>query len=332
MNGMRAPEMETDSPPPKLTLLRQVNLSHHRSGWAYAMDALTPLFKQNGVILDPFVESTFCWLFDECERAGTLPFRSAWVAFVHNPPGIPKWHQYRSAPQEIFKLPAWRESQRHCRGLFTFSETMCTWLRQRVNVPVALAAHPTELAVRCFSMEAFLANADRRIIQIGAWLRRLHSIALLKVKMKKALLSPRPAPDPRLEQLLGHEAQYDRAARNADWASVERLAYHSAADYDHLLTNNIVLLDLYDTVVNNTILECIVRRTPVVCNRLPALEELLGSSYPLFFADLQEAAVKVDDLMLIEKAHQHLLTIPQDRWSQRRFHDSVANSDIYRNL
>ncbi len=332
MNSLKAPELESVSQPPKLTLLRHLNFAHHRSGWAYAMDALAPLFKPNGVTLDSFIESTFCWDLQECERSGKVPFRNDWVAFVHNPPGIPEWHQYRSAPQVIFNSPAWRKSQRYCRGLFTFSKTMCSWLRYRVDVPVALTVHPTGPPDRCFSMEEFLANPARRIIQVGAWLRRLHSIALLKVKMKKALLSPRPAPDPRFELLLGHEALHDPAARNADWSSVERLAYHSAADYDQLLTNNIVLLDLYDTVVNNTILECIVRRTPLVCRRLPALEELLGPDYPLFFSDLEEAAAKVDDLPSIEKAHQHLLTIPQNHFSQRNFRDSVANSDIYRNL
>lgn len=199
-------------------------------------------------------------------------------------------------------------------------------------MPVAFAMHPTESADHCFSMEAFLANPERRVIQIGAWLRRLHSIALLKVTMRKALLSPRPAPDPHLQKLLRREAEHDSLARNADWSSVEFLAYQSPGGYDRLLTNNLVFLDLYDTVVNNTILECIVRRTPVICNRLPSLEELLGQDYPLFFSNLEEAAARTEDLELIEKGHQHLLKIPQETFSQRSFRDSIAGSEIYRNL
>lgn len=322
----------TAPPVPKLSLVEQRTLSHHRSGWPYALDALTPLLKPDGILLDSFWEATFYWRRQENERSGRLPYRSDWIAFLHNPPGIPKWHDYQATPQEIFKLPAWRESQSYCRGIFTFSHTMCLWLKSKIDVPIALAIHPTEPPAQCFSMEEFLANPCRRIIQIGAWLRRLHSIALLKVKMRKAILSNRPAPNPRLEFLLLREATYDSAARNTDWSSVEFLAYQTPEDYDQLLSNNIVFLDLYDTIVNNTVIECIVRRTPLLCNRLPPLEELLGSDYPLFFSNLAEAAAKVEDLALIEKAHQHLLAIPQDRFSQQSFCDSVANSAIYCDL
>lgn len=319
-------------PEPKLFLAQDLTFSFHRSGWAYALDALRPLMKPDGVLLDSFVEATFCWDLQKNEQSGILPYRRDWVAFIHNPPGIPQWHEFESAPQAILALPAWRESLPYCRGIFAFSETMCSWLKQRVSVPVALARHPTEPTELCFSMENFLANPLRRIIQIGAWLRRLHSIALLKVSMRKGLLSPRPFPDPHLQSLLSREAQHERSARDADWSSVDILAYQSSEDYDRLLASNVVFLDLYDTVVNNTIIECIVRRTPVVCNRLPSLEELLGPDYPLFFSSLEQAAAIADDLALIEKAHQHLKAIPQEAFSQRSFRESVAGSDIYLRL
>jgi hypothetical protein len=317
---------------PKLSLPRHLAFSYHRSGWGYALEGLKPLLMPGGVMLDSFIEETFCWDLKENEQSGKLPYRQPWVAFIHNPPGIPQWHEYESAPQEIFKLPAWRESQAYCRGIFAFSQTMCSWLRQQIDVPVALAAHPTEIPDREFSMAAFLANSNRRIIQVGSWLRRLHSIARLQVKMKKALLSPRPEPDPRLRLLLQREAERDPAAAKADWSTVEFLGYHSPADYDCLLSNNIVFLDLYDTVVNNTIVECIVRRTPVACNRLSSLEELLGFDYPLFFSNLEEAAAKVDDPAVIAQAHEYLLQIPQSAFSQQAFRDSIAGSEIYRNL
>ena len=329
---MEASESTISSLRPNLSLANHLTFGYHRGGWAYALEALQPLMKGDGVILDSFVEATFCWDLQKNEESGKLPYRRDWIAFIHNPPGIPTWHEFESAPQSIMNLPAWRESQPYCRGVFVFSKTMASWLQPRIDVPVAVAIHPSEPPNRCFSMEDFLANPARRIIQIGSWLRRLHSITRLKTRMQKALLSPRPAPDPRLRLLLQKEADHDSSARNADWSSVEFLAYQPADDYDRLLTNNIVFLDLYDTVVNNTVLECIMRRTPVVCNRLPSLEELLGPDYPLFFCDLEEAAVKADDLELIEKAYRHLSAIPQETFSQTNFRNSVANCDIYRSL
>jgi hypothetical protein len=330
---MKTPEAATSSPQPKLSLARHLTFPHHRSGWAYVLDALKPLLKPGGVTLDPFIEATFCWDLDKNEQSGELPYRSDWIAVIHNPPGIPLWHEYESAPQSIFNLPAWRRSMPRCRGIYVFSETMCSWVKQRLNVPVEAVIHPTEPVEQAFTMESFLANPVRRIVQIGAWLRRLHSISLLKVTtLRKTLLSPRPAPDPHLESLLRREAANEPSVRDADWSSVEFLAYQSPGDYDNLLSNNLVFLDLYDTVVNNTVIECIVRRTPVICNRLPSLVELLGPDYPLFFSDLEEAAVKAEDLSLIEKAHQHLSTIPTHIFSQSSFRDSVARGEIYRSL
>jgi hypothetical protein len=330
---MKASSVSDPPSQPKLVLSQHLTFSHHRSGWAYVLEALTPLLKHNGVILDPFIEATFCWDLEKNVKSGELPYRKDWIAFIHNPPGIPEWHEFDSAPQFIFNLAAWRESMPYCRGIYVFSDTMRAWVQERLATPVAAVVHPTEPAEQSFSFETFLSNPLRRIIQVGSWLRRLHSIALLPVtKLRKTLLSPRQAPDPHLESLLKREAAHEPAARNADWSSVEFLAYQAHGDYDRLLQKNIVFLDLYDTVVNNTILECIVRRTPVLCNRLAALEELLGKDYPLFFSDLEEAAAKAEDLDLVEQAHLHLARIPVDLFSQSRFRKAIADSDIYRSL
>lgn len=330
MRGLQSP---ASGPSPKLSLFRPRTFSYHRSGWAYVLDALKPLLKPGGVLLDPFIEATFCWDLQENIKSGELPFRSHWVAFVHNPPGIPAWHDFDSAPQSIFQLPAWRRSISCCRGIYVFSETMRAWTAQKLEVPVEAVIHPTEPSGHVFTMEKFRANPVRRIVQVGSWLRRLHSIALLNVTtLRKTLLSPRPVPDPRLDFLLRREAANDTKARNADWSSVEIVAFQSADDYDHLLTQNIVFLDLYDTVVNNTVIECIVRRTPVLCNRLPSLIEYLGADYPLFFSDLKDAAAKAQDLSLVEKAHLHLAKIPVQTFSQASFCDSIARGAIYGSL
>ena len=314
-------------------MARHLTFPHHRSGWAYALDALQPLLKPDGVTLDPFIEATFNWDLEKNEQSGALPYQRDWIAIIHNPPGIPLWHEFESAPQSIFNLRAWRRSMPHCRGIYVFSETMCSWVKQRLSVPVAAVVHPTETPLQRFCMDDFLANPVRRIVQVGSWLRRLHSISLLHApRLRKTLLSPRQMPDPHLESLLRREAEHDPAARNADWSTVEFLAYQAPGDYDSLLARNVVFLDLYDTIVNNTIIECVVRRTPVICNRLPALEELLGSEYPLFFSDLEEASDMAGDMALLEQAHQYLSHIPESTFSQQSFRDSITQSEIYRGL
>ncbi|MGC4056302.1 MAG: hypothetical protein QM757_46470 [Paludibaculum sp.] len=318
---------------PRFSLAGPRHFPHHRSGWGYAMDSLGPLLTTDGVLLDSFVEDTFCWNLARCQDTKVVPYRRPWTGFLHNPPGIPEWHETTSSPQHILSLPAWRESLPNCRGLFTFSAAMRDWLMARLAVPIEALVHPTECPARVFDVDRFLALKQPRIVQVGAWLRRIHSIALLKVtRLRKSCLIPRQDGAEYLRSLIEKEREHEIAFRRADWSSVEILPYHDAAAFDHLLSESVVFLDLYDTVVNNTVIECIVRGTPLVCNRLPALVELLGDEYPLFFTHLDEAARKAEDFDRIRAAAQHLQAIPKGQFTGAAFARAVAESAIYRGL
>lgn len=54
-------------------------------------------------------------------------------------------------------------------------------------------------------------------------------------------------------------------------------------NYDELLTENIVFINLIDASAVNTVLECMARNTPIIINKHPAIVELLGESYPLYY-------------------------------------------------
>jgi hypothetical protein len=297
------------------------------------MESLKPLVAADGVILDTFVEDTFCWSLEQSQSLGTVPYRRDWVGFIHNPPGIPDWHEPLSAPQHIISLPAWRESMAACRGLFTFSLTMRDWLAARVDTPVEALIHPTESPARVFRLDRFLSLKRPRIVQIGAWLRRVNSIARLEVsRLQKTCLIPRPDGAAYLDSLVRREQANDPSACGADWSSVDLIQHLDPEAFDDLLTRSVVFLDLYDTVVNNTVIECIVRGTPLVCNRLPALVELLGADYPLFFSTLEEAAAKVEDFSLVRAAAEHLESLSKVPFTGAYFARSLADSAIYRNL
>lgn len=297
------------------------------------MRSLDPLLTTDGVLLDSFVEDTFCWNLERCKDNRIVPYRQPWTGFLHNPPGIPEWHETASAPQHILALPEWQESLLQCRGLFTFSAAMRDWLKARLTVPIEALIHPTECPARVFDVERFFGLERPRIVQVGAWLRRIHSIALLNVtKLRKSCLMPRQDGGEYLKTVVQKERDHEPGARAADWSTVEVLPYHDADAYDGLLSESIVFLDLYDTVVNNTVIECIVRGTPIVCNRLPALVELLGEEYPLFFSSLEEAAQKAENFDLIRAAAKHLSAIPKQQFTGTAFACSIADGAIYRSL
>jgi len=102
--------------------------------------------------------------------------------------------------------------------------------------------------------------------------------------------------------------------------------------YDHLLSQNIVFLNLVDCSVSNTVIECIVRNTPLLINRHPAVEELLGRRYPFYYRNFQEATRKSDDMYLIQLTHFYLKSLNKTVYEMSYFIRSIQRSKIHRSI
>jgi hypothetical protein len=76
-------------------------------------------------------------------------------------------------------------------------------------------------------------------------------------------------------------------------------------EYDDILSQNIVFVDLFDAAANNTVLECIIRNTPIIVKKLEGVVEYLGDDYPLYFTELDQVN-NLLELNNIKKAHQYL--------------------------
>src|SRR5438067_11496590 len=177
-------EQDPVDSPGHLNLENQWLNTHHRSGWPYAVRNLLPLHSDSGVLFDGFLEKKFAWGHDLGDRYNQFsPYRVPWVGFLHNPPEIPEWFNLNQHnPRDIFKTEEWEQSIVWCQGLFTLSEHLKAWLCERVAVPVCNLMHPTETPRVLFSMDEFLANPDKKIVQVGWWLRRTSSFFKLKAK------------------------------------------------------------------------------------------------------------------------------------------------------
>jgi len=328
------------SPSGKLNLGNQQVFWHHRSGWNYAIQSLVPLDNKNGILFDGFLEKNFSWKHDDNIFDNKIPYEEPWVGFFHNPPNIPEWFFYESSPQEIFNKPAFKASLSNCVGLFTLSEYHAEFLRTLTDKPVSSLIHPTEIPENTWSHKMFLENVNKKIINIGYWLRKLNSISLLPIEksdgMTKARLMPYNDREPKstIDQLTEKEKEIfnievpQRYANNT--VTLERLP---DKEYDNLLIENIAFLDLYDSSANNAIIECIARATPILVNKLPATVEYLGKDYPFFFSTLEEAAGKAKDFSLIGETHKYLLGCEtRKKLSQEYFLESFRESEIYQSL
>ncbi|AGA25612.1 glycosyltransferase family 1 protein [Singulisphaera acidiphila] len=300
---------------------------NHRSGWAFALEGLAPLHNPRGVLFDGFVERTFSWVERFERRRGRIPYREPWIGFVHNPPGVPRWHDYQSSPQAILERESFRESLPYCLGLFTLSEYLRRWLALRVPVPVGSLIHPTEVPLVRFSRDAFLDEPQPAVIQVGWWLRRLHSIHRLRAgRYRKVML----AVTHRYFQDMLRRDREQSPLTGEQLASVEVSPFVPHEEYDRLLSRSVVFCDLIDSSANNIVIECMARDTPILVNRLPAVEEYLGRDYPLFFSTLDEAAEKLARKESILAAHDYLRGLSKGQFSQHAFRESLLRSEVYR--
>ncbi len=287
------------------------------------------------------LDGVFDELATSAER-GITPYGEPWVGILHNPPNMPTWFHCKEAPQTIMAKSIWRESLPMCLGFFTFSHYHAGWLAAATHKPVSPLVYPTEIPDRLFDFDAFMENPDKKIVQIGWWLRRLHAIHELPVidnglAYEKLRLVPRffDNADGYLRRLMEIERRATKPLTSAtDDSDNTRVIQHLANDaYDALLSQNIAFVYLYDANANNAVVECIARGTPLLINRLPAVMEYLGDDYPFYFDDLDDAARKVQDLGRVRAAHECLLQCDtRPKLDRAYFQRAFAQSQVYQSL
>jgi hypothetical protein len=301
----------------------------HRSGWRYAVDSLVPLHNPQGVMVDMFMDRTFA-----ADTRRRTVYTSPWIGFTHVPPAVPPAIASLQSNDVVLSSPEFVQSLPQCRGIFTLSSSHRDFLASRLPVPVETLLHPTEFPPVFWEPERFLRNQAKKIIQSGWWLRRATSIHLLDAPGYHKMVLEKMDVDAnrRLREEWGQHG-IPRGRPDQVRGRVEVSGYLSDREYDRLLSENILFLDLIDASANNAIIECIARSTPVLVNPLPAVTEYLGTAYPFYFESLEEASAKVADPDLILKTHAYLSALPiRERLTGDAFLESFSSSTIYRSL
>lgn len=315
----------------KIDLSTQLNgfYGQHRSGWPYVLNLLKKLHNPRGILLDSFIERTFCW-----HPGGIKPNLRPWIGFIHIPPNVPHWFRYEQSNDFIFATDAWKKSLPYCRGLMALSAYHRKNLEQKLPIPIDNFIFPTEIPRIKWTWEKFQANREKKIIQVGWWLRKLHTIFQLPTKKYKKVFLRITHTDldsllRKEREILIKEGQFD----DEMYKTAESLHYIPNEQYDRLLSENIVIVNLYDSSANNTVIECIARHTPLLVNPIEPVVEYLGEDYPFYFSTLEEAALKAEDMDLVYKTHWFLLNHPiKEKLKGNYFLKSFVNSRIYRDL
>jgi len=291
----------------------------HRGGWEYILNTMN---EHN--ILEPSSENEFLSVTEEVYLWHNYELRpkKRWIGFVHCTPVAPEYLDVINI-SFLPKSKMFLEDIVRCDGLYCLSEYVSEYLRKNIPNPprIITLMHPVVFDdIPLFTMNKFEANSDKYILQIGQQLRKVTSIFKISVPgFKRLWLTGNPDMNHCRQMIL---------TEGGSGFSVDYSMLHytkTFKEYDEFLEKNIVFIDLFDSAANNTVLECIVRNTPIILNRTPGVIEYLGADYPLYFDHLDEVA----GLMAIDKlatAHRYLKCMNKEKFTIDYFMRAFVNS------
>jgi hypothetical protein len=245
-----------------------------------------------------------------------------WIGIIHCTQNTPDYLNIVNI-KNLFKNKNFIESLANCIYIISLSNYVAEYiknelLRLNITINIIVLKHPVDIEnIKFFDFDKFLLNDNKQIIQIGQQLRKMTSIYLLETKYKKLWLTGTKNLD-KCKLLLNKELEYLKITKKINYSQVE-MKYVNVEEFDTLLQENIVFIDLFDASANNTILECIIRNTPIIVNKLPAVIEYLGEEYPLYFNDIKEVSKIITNTELIRKGYEYLKEMNKEEYKIKNF-------------
>ena len=300
--------------------------TEHRGGWT---DVINNLKNNNfysthhsRYMFIDIIEEYFLWKKD-------FKLDTKWCGILHLTCNVPKYLN-KIELNNIFTNTHFINSLKNCVVIFTLSNYMKQILLEKfkilnIYVPIINMKHPIDMNVPLFDINKYKSN-DKYIIQIGQQLRIMSSIYRINIPNHNKLWLTGTRKIEYLKNILQLEIEHLKIKINMK--DVEMKYIEKYNEYDLLLTKNIVFVHLYDASANNTVIECIIRNTPIVVNRVESVVEYLGVDYPLYFNNLEE----INELVTIEnieKAHEYLVTMDKSDLTFTHFNKVLSNS-IYK--
>jgi hypothetical protein len=281
--------------------------SAHRGGWmsvvrglaiggfvSLNMSSATP----ETVELVDSIEEWFAWR----ERG---PIHEPWVGFAHLVMGseLPSHitHDKYNMLEGTIEAQSFRDSAHSCIALFVFTTRVAEQLSAVLhnvglpNISVCVVNHPfgIEANVATFDplvdLPAALSNSSA-VVLLGQQYRRIASLHKLQTSRAKIWLPSHFDLNYTLART-NHELH----AEHYGWdptVQFQRVDNHD--DYDRLVRQNIVIIDLWAAAANNAILEGAALQAPFLIRKLDGPVEYLGAEYPLFFETLDEVQYLLD--------------------------------------
>jgi hypothetical protein len=274
-------------------------------------------------------------------------------AWEHHPdklhtPWVGVWHTpiLHNRPKGIHARithPDWPQVQQHCQGIITLCAHTADYIHRQTKLPTTVVLHPalhpspqdypgrplhwhptrTTLSQPQPQPQPQPPSSQPTLTLIGAHQRRIDTFYALRTPgIHKQWL--RSVPD----------TEYAVPLPDPESApEITTLPRLSDNAYHDLLTRTIVYFDPYDLAAANTLLECLVRYTPILLRHHPAAHEYLPPEYPLYFDTLEQAEDHLQNPRRILNAHYYLATNPiLPQLSLAHATRTLTNSYLYQSL
>lgn len=294
----------------------------HRGGWkdvCMYMDKHMGFDDKNTRIFYDILDAEFLF------RTGKVQTKP-WSGIIHCTP-LNESHLDAFDLKKMFANPVFLESLQMCQGIFTLASNVTEYCRAKfhemgLRIPVHTWKHPiVDTQVPMFSFDAYTRNPKKKLLQIGQQLRNVTSIGIVEAPNHTKLWLTGTQNMERIRRMVKKEC----AVRDRTYVDVPRMYLDTHEEYDALLTENIVCLDLVDAAANNTILECIVRNTPILVNKVGGVVDYLGEGYPFYYTNLEDIPSYLTSEKILE-AHTYLRSMKKSDITMEHFSNKLRDT------
>lgn len=279
-----------------------------------------------------------------------IPFKQyqyPFISFIHNPPckrmkkrGFDVDTNFLYTNKKVFKNEQFTKVKDNLGLLVCLSNYHQTYLEDLVKSEftnggpsIHALYHPLQsTSLNRFNIDNYLANPIRKLVSMGWWLRKFDTFLdlvdcekTIVVKSEEGLHVEQYVYNQLLKGLPSNSNDIS-ISKKEDIDYYIKIMHNTSLlynlpnqQYDTVLNTHIVFLELYDTVANNLVLECIMNNTPILVNPLPSIVEYLGEDYPFYFTSLEEAQLKIGCAETIVSAYKYLCTMDKTRFSYATF-------------
>lgn len=295
----------------------------HRGGWKYILNELTSnnfFSDKSEVDFFDVIERQFLW-------TENFICNNKWAGIMHCTNNTPPYLNNINL-DTMFKNPNFLISLKSCVFIITLSPYVSKYLNKKIKcdlnieIPVYTLIHPVIDKIPLFNMSEFLKNENKILIQIGQQLRKMTSIYLLNsIECNKYWLTGSKNFE-KMNELLLKEIDYLKIDKSMLNQNVRMHYTETFEEYDNLLSKNIVFIELFDAAANNTVLECIIRNTPLIINKIEGVVDYLGEDYPLYFNNLDEVHLLINSQKILE-GHIYLKNMNKDKFLIHTFLNKI---------